>query len=118
MASSQRELSPGDVLFREGDRGDEMFVVSTGKIRITKKVNGEDRVLADLASGEFLGEMAILNDEPRTATATALEESVLLVYDKRTFERLLYRNPSIAVRMVYKLAERLRRTDELVAGLR
>lgn len=115
MSVAYRPLEAGQVLFEEGDPGSEMYVISSGTIRIAKRIDGQaDRVLADLSSGEFFGEMAILNDEPRTATATALEASLVMVYDKSTFEELLYSNPNIAVRMVYKMAERLRRADEMV----
>ena len=115
MAVTYRPLETGEVLFEEGDPGAEMFVISSGSIRITKHLDDEpDRVLADLGSGEFFGEMAILNQEPRNATATATEDSLVMVYDRSTFEDLLYSNPSIAVRMVYKMAERLRRADAMV----
>lgn len=114
MLPGHRQLGRGEVLFHEGDHGDHMFVLQSGRVRITKYVGGEDRVLAELEAGEFFGEMAILNHEPRAATATAVEPSVLLVYDKAAFEQLLLGNPNIAVRMVYKLAERLRRTNDLL----
>ncbi len=102
------------MLFHEGDHGDAMFVVQSGRIQITKSVGGEERVLAELGAGEFFGEMAILNHEPRNATASALEASLLLVYDKSTFEEMLLGNPNVAVRMVYKLADRLRRTNDMI----
>jgi CRP-like cAMP-binding protein len=89
-------------------------VVVSGRIRITKALGGEERVLAELEAGEFFGEMAILNHEPRNATACATEPTVLLVYDKNTFEQMLLGNPNVAVRMVHKLAERLRRTNEMI----
>lgn len=113
-SARHRQLGRGEVLFHEGDHGDAMFVVQSGRIQITKSVGGEERVLAELGAGEFFGEMAILNHESRNATASALEASLLLVYDKSTFEEMLLGNPNVAVRMVYKLADRLRRTNDMI----
>ena len=112
MSAPFRTIAENDELFREGEHGEEMYVVSSGSLTIRKTIDGAERVIAEMGSGEFLGEMAILSGEPRNATATANEETVVLVYDKSTFEDLLHRNPSIAVRMVHKLAERLRETTE------
>lgn len=112
--AGHRQLAGDEVVFHEGDHGEEMFVIQSGRIRITKALGGEERVLAELGPGEFFGEMAILNNEPRNATARAVSPSVLLVYDKNTFEQMLMSNPNVAVRMVHKLAERLRRTNEMI----
>ena len=64
-----REYRAGEVLFREGESGEEMFVIQSGAVQITKHASGEERPFATLGRGEFLGEMAILNGKPRTATA-------------------------------------------------
>ncbi len=112
--AGHRQLAGEEVVFHEGDHGEEMFVIQSGRIRITKAFGGEERVLAELGPGEFFGEMAILNNEPRNATARAVSPSVLLVYDKDTFEQMLMNNPNVAVRMVHKLAERLRRTNDMI----
>ncbi|HSN99064.1 MAG TPA: cyclic nucleotide-binding domain-containing protein, partial [Candidatus Nanopelagicales bacterium] len=56
-----REYQPGDVLFNEGESGDVMFVIQSGAVRITKEIAGEQKLLAVLGPGEFVGEMAILN---------------------------------------------------------
>ena len=64
-----REYAPGDVLFREGESGEVMFVIQSGSVRISKDVGGEPKSLAVLGPGEFLGEMAILNGKPGDALA-------------------------------------------------
>lgn len=84
-----REFSVGEVLFREGETGDEMFVIQNGQVRITKLVAGEQRPLATLGRGEFVGEMAILNEKPRTATATVVEDAKLLVIGAKTLELMI-----------------------------
>jgi len=109
-----REYAPGEVLFREGDAGEVMFVIQAGAVRISKAVSGEDKLLAVLGPGEFLGEMAILNNRPRTATATVVEPARCLVIDARTLEQMVARNAEIALRLITKLAKRLDAADTLV----
>lgn len=109
-----REYPAGDVLFREGEPGEVMFVIQSGAVRITKDVAGEDKILAILGPGEFLGEMAILNGKPRTATAVVVEDARCLVIDARTLEAMVARNAEIALRLIKKLAKRLDSADTLV----
>ena len=109
-----REFSAGDVLFREGDSGEVMFVIQSGAVRISKSVGGHDKVLAMLGPGEFLGEMAILNGKPRTATATVVEDARCLVFDGATLETMITKNPEIALRLIKKLSARLDSADALV----
>jgi CRP/FNR family transcriptional regulator, cyclic AMP receptor protein len=109
-----REFAAGDVLFREGERGEEMFVVQSGVVQIVKRVGGEERPLATLGRGEFLGEMAILNGRPRTATAVVLEPTKCLVIDAATLEQMVANNAEIALRLVKKLARRLDSADEMI----
>ena len=109
-----REYQPGDVLFREGESGDVMFVIQSGAVRITKQIGGDHKVLAVLGPGEFLGEMAILNGKPRTATATVIEATRCLVIEAKTLESMVARNAEIALRLIKKLAKRLDSADTLV----
>ncbi len=102
-----RSFPAGQVLFREGDPGAEMFVIQSGRVKISKVFPSGERTLAVIGPGEFFGEMAILNDKPRTATATALEALDALVIDGRTFEAMVLGNGEIAVRMITRLARRL-----------
>src|SRR3954463_9491721 len=109
-----REYQPGDVLFREGESGDVMFVIQSGAVRITKSVGGDDKLLAVLGPGEFLGEMAILNGKPRTATATVVDATRCLLIEAKTLESMVSRNAEIALRLIKKLAKRLASADTLV----
>lgn len=102
-----KEFPAGTVLFREGERGDTMYVVQSGKVRITKEGADGHKTLAILGPGEFLGEMAILNDKPRTATATVDVDARMLVLDARTFEQMVVSNTEIAVRLIKKMSRRL-----------
>ncbi len=112
-----KEIARGTVLFREGDAGKEMYVLQAGKIAISKKVREVEKVLATLGPGEFFGEMAIISNKPRNATATVEENARLLVIDPRTFEAMIRGNSEIAVRMIKKLAERLSEADAQIETL-
>ncbi len=112
-----RDFPRGTVLFREGDPGDEMYVIQRGRVVITARVGAVEKVLTTLGQGEFLGEMSILNRAPRSATATCAEDCTLLVVDARTFEAMVRANAEIAVRMIQKLASRLAEADRQIENL-
>ncbi len=102
-----RTAQIGEVLFREGDEGRKMFVLQSGKVRLTRLICGQEKLVADLGAGEFFGEMAILNQKPRGATATIVEEANLLTIDAKTFEAMIKANIEIAVRMIRQFSLRL-----------
>jgi CRP-like cAMP-binding protein len=112
-----KRFSTGTVLFREGDRGEEMFILQSGKVKISKKIRGVEKTLATLEKGEFFGEMAILNDKPRSASAETIEDSDMLVIDRKTFDTLLRSNVEIAIRFIKRLADRLRETNDQMEAL-
>jgi CRP-like cAMP-binding protein len=108
------EFGAGETIFREGDLGTEMYIINEGKVEILNRMGEEDRVLAVLEKGDFFGEMSVLEDLPRAATARALSDARLLQINGSTFDQMLQGNPEIAVRMMRKLSRRLRETDELL----
>ncbi|MBK9518889.1 MAG: Crp/Fnr family transcriptional regulator [Anaeromyxobacter sp.] len=112
-----REFPRGAVLFHEGERGQEMFVVHQGKVTISKRVGEVEKILSTLGPGEFLGEMAILNNRPRSATATCAEDSKVLVIDAKTFETMVRSSAEIAVRLIKKLSDRLAEANEQIENL-
>ncbi len=105
-------LNPDEILFAEGDEGSCMYVITKGRIRITKNIGGQPRMLTELGAGEFVGEMSILNHEPRSATGTAVESTTILPYTAEDFEELIATRPSIAVRIIRRLAHRLKETND------
>jgi CRP-like cAMP-binding protein len=114
-AQFTREVTAGELIFHEGDLGTEMFIVHEGKVEILKQVEGgELKPLVVFEKGDFFGEMAILEDLPRTASARAVTDGTLLVINGSTFDQMLRANPEIAVRMMRKLSRRLRETDLLL----
>jgi CRP-like cAMP-binding protein len=112
-----REFPRGATLFREGEPGREMYVVQQGRVTVSKKVGEVEKILASMGPGEFLGEMSILNNRPRSATATCAEDSKLLVIDAKTFEAMIRGNAEIAIRMIKKLSDRLAEANEQIENL-
>ncbi len=108
------ELDAGEFVFREDELGTEMFIIQDGKVEILKEISGEQRQLAVLEKGDFFGEMAILEDLPRTASARTATAVKLLTINGSTFDQMLRSNPEIAVRMMRKLSRRLRETDGML----
>ncbi len=107
----------GTVLFREGDPGTELYVIQRGRIRLSRSIRGVDKTMVELPAGEFFGEMSIINDKPRAATATVVEDAQLLVLDPRTFEAMIKANTEIAVRMIKKLTGRLDVANQQIESL-
>jgi CRP-like cAMP-binding protein len=112
-----KEVPAGTVLFREGETGKEMFVLQAGQVSISKRVRDIEKILAILGPGEFFGEMAIISNKVRNASAVADKDSRLLVIDARTFEAMVRSNAEIATRMIRKLAERLSDADAQIESL-
>lgn len=108
------EVREGEYVFREGDLGTEMYIINEGKVEILNQVGEEEQLLAVLEKGDFFGEMSVLEDMPRAASARALTEVRLLQINGTTFDQMLQSNPEIAVRMMRKLSRRLRETDDLL----
>src|SRR4029077_11264090 len=92
----------------------EMFIIHEGKIEILNQVGGKETVLAVLEKGDFFGEMSVLEEMPRAASARAITDTRLLQINGSTFDQMLRDNPEIAVRMMRKLSRRLRETDDLL----
>jgi CRP-like cAMP-binding protein len=112
-----KKIPANTVLFQEGDVGDNMYIIQSGRVKISKRIRGVEKTLATLEKGEFLGEMAILNDKPRSATAETLDECEMLVIDRKTFDALIRGNVEIAVRFIKRLADRLREANDQMESL-
>jgi hypothetical protein len=104
------EVAAGHYLFREGDAGAEMYIIESGRIAILRAARGAEP-LAVLEPGDFLGEMAILEDQPRFASALAQSDTRLLRIERAAFAELIQRNVEIAIRIMRKLVVRQRRTE-------
>ncbi len=98
----------GAFIFREGDVGREMYIVQEGAVEILTTHQGQEERLALLEEGDFFGEMAMLEELPRTASARAVRDCVLVRIDRGAFDQLIRHNPEISIRMLRKLCHRLR----------
>jgi CRP-like cAMP-binding protein len=108
-------FSAGLPIFEEGEVGTEMYVIQSGTVEIFKRSRrGEEKLLATLEKGDFFGEMSILEDVPRTASARAKADVELVRINQSTFDEMLRHNAEIAVRMLRKLSRRLRETTKLL----
>ncbi len=107
----------GTILFREGEMGREMFIIQKGKVQVKKRVGSAEKVLAEFCEGEFFGEMALLIGMNRSATVEVIEDSMILVVNPETFENLLKSNTEIALKMLKKMALRLRALDEQLENM-
>jgi len=111
-----RHHRAGEVIFREGDRSDTCFIVRSGRVRITRTHPGGRRLtLAELSAGEMFGELSMFDGEGRSATVEALEDTSTLALLERDIQRLMRTHPDIAVKMLARLASRLRAANEKIA---
>jgi CRP-like cAMP-binding protein len=101
--ADELDLAEGATLIREGERGREFIVVADGSVRVTRG----GKTLNELGSGDFIGEIALVADVPRTATVTATSPVRLLVVTDRAFRSVLEQMPSIATKVLQSLGERM-----------
>ncbi len=104
------DVAAGHFVFREGDSGSEMYIIESGSVEVLRAGRGDP--VAVLGAGDFFGEMAILEDQPRFASVRAKSAARLLKVDRAAFAGMLKENFEIAVRIMRKLVSRLRRTEE------
>jgi len=102
-----RTYEPGAVICREGEEGEEMYIIQNGKVRVSKRFAGKPQVVSVLEKGDFFGEMAIVNRIQRTATVTAIDRVELLVFDREGLQNMIARNTRIALTIIDKLCRRL-----------
>jgi CRP/FNR family transcriptional regulator, cyclic AMP receptor protein len=115
---SHTTVSRGDVVFAEGDSGDALYVIEEGKIKISRSApDGRENMLAVLGPSEMFGELSLFDPSPRTASATAVTDCLLLVFPHDALRPWLTERPEVAPALLQALAQRLRRTNEALADL-
>ncbi|MCU0663938.1 MAG: Crp/Fnr family transcriptional regulator [Myxococcota bacterium] len=118
FAKYGRTAKAGELLFREGEQGAEMFVVRTGSVRVyVTSSSGVEKTLAVLGPGEFVGEMSLIIGKKRTASAVVNEDAEFVVVGGRILEEMIVHNTEIALRLIRKLARRLESADSLIQVL-
>jgi len=101
-------FAEGQTIFKQGDHGDQMYVVQDGEVELRVR----DHVVALVGPGGILGEMALIDDQLRSATAVAKTSCSLISIDQRRFQYLVQQTPYFALQVMRVMAERLRRMDE------
>lgn len=108
----------GDVLFHEGEPGDRLFVIRSGKIKLGRKSSdGRENLLSIQGPGEMFGELSLFDPGPRTATATVVADAELVELAHTDLVAWLEQHPTVAKHLLKALAHRLRRTNEALADL-
>jgi CRP-like cAMP-binding protein len=120
--SAERDYSAEEVVFHEGEVGDAFYAVLEGKVRISKYVAGiGEEALAVLEKGSYFGEMALIDEFPRSASAIAHTDCRLLLMDKADFNKLLSQDKELAYKLLWvfcqTLSRRLRETNEKITSL-
>lgn len=106
-----RAVAGGEVLIREGDAADALYLIAEGRVRVTsRRDDGTPQVLAELGRGEIVGEMALVTDEPRSATVTAVRDSLVLELPAATFLDLVRDHPDVLREVTTKVVGRLMRS--------
>ena len=115
---SHVRLTRGETVFSEGDAGDRLYVVASGKVKLGRTSgDGRENLLAVLGPGEMFGELSLFDPGPRTATATAVTETDLIGLGHEDLQTWLTGRPEVAKQLLCALARRLRRTNEAMADL-
>ena len=112
------KVSKGNTLFKEGDAGDRLYVVVEGKLKLgTTSADGRENLLSILGPGEMFGELSLFDPGPRTATATAVTDSRLLSLSNDKVIGWVTQHPQVSLQLLGRLAQRLRRSNEVLADL-
>jgi CRP/FNR family cyclic AMP-dependent transcriptional regulator len=111
------QVAGGTQLFHKGESGDAMYLIERGRVRISiEDEDGKEVTLAELAQGDFFGEMALIDGRQRSADAKVFEDARLAVLSRPAFLSFVRSSPDVALEMLAALTDRLRRTDELLRG--
>jgi CRP/FNR family cyclic AMP-dependent transcriptional regulator len=110
----RQKYRKSEVIFEEGSTGGEMYLIHSGRVLLTAKQNEADRVpLVVLKPGDFFGEMALVDDSPRSATASAIEDNTeLIAMDRTRFLFMVRQQPEFALSLMHTLCKRLREMDK------
>jgi len=112
----ERKFTAGDLIINQGDSGTSMFIVANGHVNIHLPGEASRRIsLKDISDGEYFGELALFDDKPRSASALATTDAVLLELDRPTLEKYLTTRPHAAMILLRTMSTRLRETNEMLS---
>jgi uncharacterized membrane protein len=111
----EKRVTGNTRLFNAGEKGDAMYLIQSGRVRISiRDEDGHNLILAELAQGDFFGEMSIIDGRQRSADASVIEDAMLAVLSREDFLSFVRTNPDVPLKMLSALSERLRHTDNLL----
>ena len=114
----ERQFPKGSLILSQGDAGEALFLIKGGQVKVTVVAeDGREVILSVLGAGSFFGEMALVDDEPRSAHVIAMEDSSLLVLRREDFYARLRSSPEVAISLLREISRRLRRADEKIGSL-
>jgi CRP/FNR family cyclic AMP-dependent transcriptional regulator len=113
-----KTFEPGQVIFKEGEQGSELFIIIEGEVEIRKRTSSSTtKTLITFQKGDIFGEMALVEGKPRSATAIAVKPCRMLVINENLLDSMLENNPDFAKKMIRILSERLRKANALIQEL-
>lgn len=113
-----KEYDDGEIICRQGERGECMYVVQSGRARVLREDTSGETPIGELMAGDIFGEMAIFDKQPRSATIRAQGATRVLTLDRRAFLRRVHEDPSLAFEILKKMSQRIRTLDDEVLRLR
>jgi CRP-like cAMP-binding protein len=114
----ERSYPKGSVIVFEDDPGDALYLVAAGQVKVVLIAeDGREVILSVLGEGSFFGEMAVIDEEPRSAHVIAMDDSSLLVLRREDFHSRLRSSPEVAISLLKEISRRLRRADEKIGSL-
>ncbi len=114
----EREYPKNSVILFEDDPGDALYIVSTGQVKVVLiGEDGREVILGVLGVGQHFGELALIDEQPRSAHVIAMEDATLIVLRREDFRRRVESSPSVAWQLLAELSRRLRRADDKIGGL-
>lgn len=112
LTAEKENYKPGDVIFKEGSHGVAVYIIYSGKVEISRNIQGKKLVIETFGPGDMFGEMSFIDHEPRSATATALEDTVLELLDKDFLDRAFNQISSDFREVIRTLVKKLRNTTK------
>ncbi len=117
-ASFGRLYTQGEVIIRQGDEGDCLYVIQEGRVEVLMESNGKETKVAELGDKEFFGEMGLFEKDVRSCTIRAIGDTKLLTIDKQNFYTTIQKDPSLAFRLLESMSRRLRNTTRELGELK
>lgn len=118
MITSEKSLEKGESIYHAGDRHDSLYVIHTGRVKITRfSESGKEQILRILGPGQFMGELTLFSKELTKDNAVAMEKTIMCKIDSQDLKGLMSRFPSIALKILEELSQRLEKAETLVEDI-